>query len=165
IGYVDLVGFGIDLRVGSAAKPGHIIAIGLRSEFSDLQYKLSHSGEFQILPVIVAIAADPHETSGVDADAMLVLWPFVALTGAAPGPDQIAFGVEFHHRWCGPAAFRLRRIKCQRLLVGGKRARALNNPDMVLGIDRDAGRLSYDPVVRQWLGPCRIDLKAGNVIS
>src|SRR5262245_49232965 len=162
---VDLICFGIDLGIGRAPETVQIVAVGLWSGLANLQDELSGSGEFQILTVVLAIAADPYETRRVDRDAVLVLRPVVALARTAPGPDQIAVGIELHYRRRRPAAFRLRRIERERFLVVGKRAWALNHPDMILSVYGDAGRLSHDPIVRQRLGPGRVDREARDVFG
>ena len=76
-----------------------------------------------------------------------------------------SLGVELHDWRRRPAAFRWRRIKRQRLFVVGQRVRALNDPDMVLGIYGNAGGLSDDPVVGQRLGPCSVDRESRNVLG
>ena len=84
--------------------------------------------------------------------------PIIAFPGSAPecsSPRR----VEFHDRRRGHAAFRPRRVLRRALLVLGQRTRPMNDPDMVLRIDRDAADLAHDPVVGQRLGPERIDLE------
>ena len=41
-----------------------------------------------------------------------------------------------------------------------ERARAVNDPDMILRVHRDADGLAHQPVVRQRLGPQRIDFES-----
>jgi len=73
--------------------------------------------------------------------------------------DHIAGLVEHQHRRRRRAAFRLRRVLFGRALAFAERARAVHNPDIVVAIDRDAGYLTEQPVVRQILRPERIDLE------
>src|SRR6185437_2391884 len=87
---VDFIGGGIDLGVGRTAELRRVVAGGLRAGLADLQDDLSVRPEFQHLPVILAVAADPNESLRVDADAVLILKPVVALSRAAPGLEQIA---------------------------------------------------------------------------
>ncbi len=165
VGDVDLVGLGIDLGIRRLAQPRHIVAVGLVAWFADLQHKLAVARELQILAILGAIAADPDETLGIDADAVLVFRPVAALPGAAPGIDELAVLVEFHHRGCGRAALAGRRIERCGLLVIGERARPLDHPDVVLRIDRHAGRLTHDPVVGERLRPGGIDLEARDIVG
>ena len=113
----------------------------------------------------VMIAADPDEARCIHADAVFILRPVIALAGAAPGLDQIAFAIELHDRRRWAAAFGGRRIKGQRLLVIGERSGALYHPDMILRVHSDARGLTHYPVIWQRRGPCGVDLKAGNVIG
>ena len=165
VGDVDLVGLGVDFGVGRLAQAGHVIAVGLIALLADLQHEFAVARELQILPVLLAVAADPDEALGIDAHAMLVLWPVVALARAAPGPHQLALRVELHDRRSRYAAFAGRRTERRGLLVVGEASGALDHPDMVLCIDRDAGRLTHDPVVGQGLRPGRIDLKTGSIVG
>ena len=51
------------------------------------------------------VAADPDEALVVDMDAVLALAAIVAAARAAPGLDEIARGVEHHHRRRGHRGF------------------------------------------------------------
>ncbi len=90
----------------------------------------------------------------------------------APGPpqwlDECAGLIELEHR---------RRRKTA--LVGGRRVRgrahlrsrvervgaAVDDPDVVLRVDRDAGDRAEEPVIRQRLGPERVDLEASEATA
>ena len=79
--------------------------------------------------------------------------------GEAPALDEGAVGVELHDRRRRGAALVARRRQRRALLVVGERARPLQQPDVVVGTDRDARHLAQQPVVGQRLGPERIDLE------
>jgi hypothetical protein len=115
--------------------------------------------EFQDVTIGAAVASEPNKAFVVDIDAVLVLEPVVALSRSAPRTQQVSFLIEFQHRRCRLAALGARRIEARRLLVVGETAWTLNDPDMILRVDRDAGGLAHDPVVRQRLRPKRIDLE------
>ena len=51
------------------------------------------------------VAGDPHEALVVDMNAVLAFGPFIAAARSAPGLDEIARGVEHHHRRRGHGGF------------------------------------------------------------
>src|SRR4029450_6453670 len=59
--------------------------------------------------------------------AVLALGPFEATASAAPGLDEVAGGVEDHHRW-----------RRHGRLIGLERPRTVQQPDVVLCVDRKA---------------------------
>jgi hypothetical protein len=73
--------------------------------------------------------------------------------------DQIAFLIEFEHGRGGGAALRNLWTGGGVLFAGLERAAAMDNPDVVVRIDRDADGLAKQPVVRQRLGPHRVDFE------
>src|SRR6185437_8554085 len=98
---------------GRTTELGRVVAVDLRAGLADLQDEFSVLREFQHLPVILAVAADPDESLRVDIDAVLVLEPVVALSRAAPGLEQIALLIELEHRGRRLAAFRTRWIEAR----------------------------------------------------
>ena len=163
IGDVDLVGRLVDRGLGGLAELGGVITAGARRDLADLHHELAVEGEFQKHVVVVGVAADPDKAALVDLDAVLAADPFVAVTGSAPGAQQIAVGVEFQDRWRRHAAFRARRVQRDALFVLGQRSRALDHPDMSLPVDGNAADLTHDPVVGQLFRPGRIDRKGRDV--
>ena len=101
----------------------------------------------------------------VDRDAVIRVGPVVALPGSAPVADQIAGGVELENRRRRRAALRGRRIGRRVHLARLERAGAMDDPDVVLGIDGHADRLAENPFVRQRLRPQRIDFEARRLNS
>src|SRR5271166_5375227 len=94
---------------------------------------------------------------------MLVLWPVIALARPAPGAQECAVLIEFENRRSRLAALRPRWIEGSRLFVFRQRQRTLNDPDMIVFIDRNAGGLAHDPVIRQGLRPGSIDRVLGGI--
>jgi hypothetical protein len=87
------------------------------------------------------------------------------LSVRAPVPDQIALLIELQNGRSGEAAFRRPRILSRVDFLGVERAGAMDDPDMVVGIDRYADRLAQQPVVGQRLGPHRVHFKSRRLIS
>src|SRR4029078_12191072 len=100
---------------------------------ADLLKEFSVRGEFQNL-VAVVVAAEPDIAVTVDVNAVLVLDPKLAGVGAAPGGEQIAFGIEPQYPRRGLAAFGLGRIFLRALLIVEQRRRTVDDPDVVLAI-------------------------------
>ena len=90
---------------------------------------------------------DPDIALIVDYDAVVRIRPIVALPRTAPVPDEIALLIELRNGWSRKAAFRGRRILSRLDFLGVERAGAMDNPDVVVGIDRYADRLAEQPVV------------------
>ena len=182
VGDIDLVGLDVDGHVGRPAETRGIgRAAGLVPP-PDREQPLAFGGELQHDVIAAAVAADPDVVLVIDEDPMLLGGP--ALLGripeivddrglfviavepcallhpgrTAPRADDFSGGVEGHHRGGGVAAFGGRRILHRPHLVGGQGAGPLNDPDIVLAVDRDARDLAQNPVVGQRLRPGRIDL-------
>jgi hypothetical protein len=106
------------------------------------------------------VAADPDVPFVIDEDAVIAVRPLVSLTRTAPVPEEIAGLIEFEHRRSARAA-QLRGFLLDALLVVGKRrGAAMDDPDVIVGIDPDADRLTENPVIRHRLRPQRIDFEA-----
>ena len=103
------------------------------------------------------VAADPDVAFGVDVDTVLVAGPVVALSRPAPGGKEVALLVELEHGGGGDTAIRALRVERRAALVFGQRARALQDPDVVIRVDCNTGGLADDPVIGQGLGPVGID--------
>jgi hypothetical protein len=83
------------------------------------------------------VSADPYEALVVEMDAVLAFGPFVTIARAAPGLDEVARRVEDHYRRRGQGG-------CVRL----ESPRAVQEPDMILRIDGEAGGISEFPFRR-----------------
>jgi len=114
--------------------------------------------------VVRAVAADPDDALAVDGDAVVALGPLEAgarAAGAAPRVDHVAVLIELEHGRRRRAAVRRRRRRLGVLLLAvERRAAAMDDPDVVVGVDADADGAAHAPVVRQRLGPHRIDFEA-----
>src|SRR4030095_1533850 len=114
---------------------------------ADLHDELSGLRELENLVILVAVAADPDETFRIDVDAMLGVGPLVSLARSAPRLDEGAPGVKFQQR-----------RRRSPLLFGAQRARALEDPDVILSVDSHARDLPELPVIRN-PRPRRVDLE------
>ena len=201
VGHIHAVGRWIDRDVGrqkeqrrAVAAAILVVAVGAFGRTADHHHELAVLGELQDHPVgaggrrprravrlaVAAVAADIDEAVVVDEDAVLAGRPdaavlHLALAGigrAAPGPQQLAVGVELHHRRRrqtavaqhaigtritehvhGPAVRRLVSGRCQRRLVVRQAARPLVDPDVIVRRDVETANLTDDPVVGQLLRP------------
>src|SRR5258706_9512780 len=122
-------------------------------------------GEFQHHALVLAIAAKPDIALVVDEHAVLVGRPVITLGRLRPAPrlDDVALLVELDHRRRREAAFGLvAPLGALVAVVHG--ARTLADPDIVVLVDENAADLSEDPILRQWLGPRRVDLEFGRTL-
>src|SRR5262249_56973748 len=96
---------------------------------------------------------------------MLALGPVVALARSAPGGQEISLGIKLQRRRRGFAAFGRRRVLHRALFVINQRTGAMHKPDVVVGIDCDAGHLTENPVLGQRVRPEWLGLKFSNVLG
>ena len=145
----------------SAARPQprRVVAAAERAGAADLQQERPVAGELQDLPVAVGVAADPDVVHVVDEEAVLPVGPLVAVTGTAPGLDDVAFLVELDHRRRGDAALRGRRVGRGAALALGQRPRPVQHPDVVARVDRHADDVTEQPLVGKRLRPEWIHLQ------
>ena len=106
-----------------------------------------------------AIAADPDVAFVVDGDSVIGGRPIVALARSAPVPDEIALFVELENRRRRHAALRGGRIRGGVIFHSFERSAAVNDPDVILGVDRNADGHAQQPMIRQRLRPHGIDFK------
>ena len=74
--------------------------------------------------------------------------------------DEVAGLIELQHRRRRRAALRDWRIRGGVQFTRFERSGAMNDPDMVLRVHRNADGLAHDPVVGQRLRPQRVDFEA-----
>jgi hypothetical protein len=129
---------------------------------ADLKQKFAGFGEFKDLRVFVTVAADPHVVIGINKDPVLVVWPLIALSRAAPCLHHVPRLVEFDHGWGGRAAvpFAIGTV----FIVVRESAWAMDDPDVVVRVDRNSRDLTEHPVIRKRLRPIRIRLVVWNAI-
>ena len=171
VGEIRLVGRRVDEDLGDAAERDRIVAaagvgrlailhrtqagVGL----ADLQEELAGAAELEHLRIARPVAADPHVALVIDGDAVIRRRPLVAGAGTAPVSDQLAVGIELEHRRRRTAAL-VGQLRLERLLLVRQRRRAaMDHPDVVALVHRDADRRAEHPVVRQRLRPVGIDLE------
>jgi hypothetical protein len=75
-------------------------------------------------------------------------------------PDKITSGIEFKHGRCFGAAGASRRILVSSGFVRRERIGAMDDPDVILSINRYANGHSHQPAIRQRFGPERVYLEA-----
>src|SRR5581483_3999108 len=95
----------------------------------------------------------------INGDAVVRLRPFVALSGAAPAPDQVAGLIELEYGWGLRAA--VAGLLIRRRLVRRERVLPVDDPDVILRVNRHADGHPDVPVVRERLRPERINLEPG----
>ncbi len=87
---------------------------------------------------------------------LLPLLSFPVPGGTAPGLKEIAFLIQFDHRRCWHAALGRRRVQDLSHLTFIDGFRSVNQPDMIITADRDAGDLAEDHIIGQGPGPAGI---------
>src|SRR6185437_2153958 len=103
---------------------------------ADLPDQRAVVGEFEQHAVAAAIAGNPDEALLVDPNAVLGGRPIRHIARPAPRLEHVAFLVELDHRWGREAAIRARRRLRGARLVDGQGPRPLDDPDMVVTVDR-----------------------------
>ena len=126
---------------------------------ADLHQKFSALAKLQNLCVTLAITTDPDIAFVIDGNAMVGDRPLVAFSFTAPVANEVAPLIELQNGWSRETA-RGGRWICQRVsFLLRKRFGPMNDPDVVLSINRDANGRTDAPMVRQWLRPQRVHLK------
>ena len=159
IGGINFVGSLVVFERGNLAELAQIRTRGQRAALADFGDELAVGGELQHHHVGLAVAGQPNEALVVDEDAVFVGRPVIAeiIARAAPRLHHLAGLIEHQHRRRRHTAFRARRIKRRAFLVVGQRARPLEYPDIVRGVDGNAADLAENPIVRQRFRPVGID--------
>jgi hypothetical protein len=96
VGDEDLVGLGLDVKVGRPAQVIGIVAALVDARLTDGQHVLAVLRELHHVHAVAR--AHPHEAVVVDVDAMLLVEPRVAVAGPAPGSQHLAFRVQLQAR-------------------------------------------------------------------
>ena len=150
------------MSAGRPSRVGVVAAAG-RAELADRQHRLAVLGELEDGAVVWRCCRRSRRSPAWSTWMPCSLATHGVAVGEAPALDEVAVGVELHDRRRRRAAFVARRLQRGAFLVVGERARPLQHPDMVVGIDGDARHLAQQPVVGQRLGPERIDLELRRV--
>ena len=161
VGDVDLVGLRIDVDLGRLSEIGEVVAPLALALRADLQQEPAVPGELENLRVVAAAARQPDVVQVVDEDAVLRLRPLVVVGRAAPGLDDVALLGELDDRRGRAAALGERRVGVGAPLLLVEAAGPVDDPDVVARVDRHAHHVAQGPVVRERLGPVRIEGEAG----
>ena len=119
VGDEQLVGLRVHEQAGRPAQVLGVVAALVLSRVADLHEELARARELQDLVVFLRAAAQPHVVLVVHEDAVLGGGPLVALTGAAPGLQELAVRSEFQNGRRRNAALRLRGIQRRGLFAVG----------------------------------------------
>src|SRR5262245_42177670 len=103
--------------------------------------------------IFLAAGAEPHVVVVIDVDPVFEIGPFVPWSGTAPRRHESAFAVEFEHGRRG-APDRSGFVRLQR-------AGAMNDPNMVAGIDMNTDDRADEPSIGKWFGPGGINAIGG----
>src|SRR5258706_22363 len=160
VGDVRLVGLGVDPDLGHPPEVLRIVAAGVLAVAAELHQELPFLGELQDVGVLRSVAAEPHVALVVDMHAVRAFGPLVARPRAAPGSHQVAGLIEHQYRRGRAAALGDGRILLEPLFVDMQPSgAAMDDPDVVLIVDPHADGPAEQPVIRQRLGPQRIDFE------
>ena len=166
VGDVRLVGGLVDEDLRGLGEVLGAAAVDRHAALADLQQELAVARELRDQAVhhrlsAAAVAAEPDIAFVVDVYAVVRAGPLIVVAVlAAPVAEDIARLVEFEHVRSGPAAFPGRRIHFGGPLVRVERLGAMDDPHVILGIDRHADHRADHPMIRQRLGPERVDLES-----
>src|SRR5262249_33438520 len=101
----------------------------------------------------------------VDENAVLGLRPVVTFARTAPGAVKLAVLIELEHRRGRCAALGGWRVLHRAFFIVDQGRWPLDNPDVVVPVDRDVRHLAEDLVAGQGLGPEGVDLKERHVVA
>ena len=131
-----------------------------RVRHPELMEELSVAGEDEHVRIIATIAANPEIVFGIGGDAVIRLWPIIALGWTAKMADEITFGVELENLRRGYAALAGRRVLNGSDLGPCVQAPlTVNDVYVIPRVDGDTDRGTNDPMVRKRLRPHRVDLE------
>ena len=156
------VGFirpGIDEHVRRPPEVLLVVAATLLPRPANLKNELAGRRELQDLAVLVVVAADPDVALVVDAEAVFPKRPVITLARPAPRIHECAVRAELEHGRRRDAACAERGIQRRGLEVDIDAALAVQNEDMIAGVDGETDRRSENPAIRQRLRPEGIDFE------
>ncbi len=107
----------------------------------------------------VAVATNPHVTLIIHCDSVRRNRPVISCPWPAPVPNEVASLIKLENRRCCSAAITYNWILLRVCLLQIEGTLAMDNPDMVLGIDRHADGHSENPMVWQGLRPHWVHFK------
>src|SRR6202040_3969818 len=92
------------------------------------------------------VAADPDVPLIVHRDSMVGDWPVITFARSAPICEEVALLVKLQNRRRRRAAFRGGGTRCRVVFHSFERAPPMNDPNMVLTVDRYADGHSEEPM-------------------
>src|SRR5216683_4174415 len=166
IGYIQLVGSVVDKQFRRSLQVFGVVAALALARVADLHEEFAALSEFQDHVVMVAlgirataVAADPHVAFVIYGDAMVRIRPIVTSARATPVPDEVAFFIELKNGRSRNAALRSGRFRSGVNFHGFVGIRAMDNPDVVLGVHGYADGHALDPMVGKRLRPEGVHFK------
>jgi hypothetical protein len=121
-------------------------------------------GELQHVGIALPVAADPDVVARVDLQPVVGGGPGVLVARSAERVHQVALRIELQDVRGRLAADRVRLVRSDVPLVARVQAlAAVHDEHVVAGVDADPDRVAEQPVIRQRLGPERIDLEEGDL--
>ena len=156
VGDEQLVGLRLDVEVGRSAQVIGIVAALVHARLADGEQVLALLRELHHVHAVAR--AHPDEAVVVDVDAVLLVEPRVALTGAAPGPQHLALGIQLQHRRRRDAAVGDGRLHRRADLLRREARRHVDHPQVVAVVHEQPADVAEDPVVRERRRPRGIDL-------
>ena len=133
----------------------HLGRLGRRT-MVEIPHELPVARELQDA-VLIGFAADPHEPFRIDDHGLQLDRPLRVKAGAAPCADDVALLVGFDELGSTHAAERGRGVPFGRQLDGEGGSTAVEEPDVIHVVDKNPHDLLHAPLVRQRLGPERVD--------
>jgi hypothetical protein len=125
----------------------------------DLHEEFALVRKLQYLVILLGASAQPDVVFVVDEDSVLRGRPFPALARTTPGLEELSVRVELDDRWGGNTALRLWGLERGTLLAIRNGRWAVEDPDVVVGIDSQPADLAGYPLIWQRLRPKRIRFK------
>src|SRR5262249_8340291 len=137
----DFIRLLIESDIGRADKVLSIRMALARAALTNLSDEFAFGGELDDLVHCRSLSPDPHVALPIDAETMLVRRPLAlrrlaARSGAAPRADKLAVVAVFDHG------------RCRAILeIRSDRTKALQDPDVVVGIHGHGRDLPRKPIV------------------
>src|SRR5581483_325782 len=99
VGDIGFIGLWVNKDFGHFPEVLRVVAAAVFAQVAELREEAAVLSELQNVGVVRAVAADPDVAFVINGDAVVRLRPFVALSGAAPAPDQVAGLIELEYGW------------------------------------------------------------------
>src|SRR5690606_33529177 len=154
---IDFVLVSVDSDFSHLGEVSGAAAVRRIAWLAVLGYKLAIASEYQHVGVAATVSADPDVAVWRNIDTVVGSWPGKAFAWAAPSVNYIAFRVEFDDGRCRGAAIADAELQADFsdtaehfVLV------AVNNEDVITGVDVHTDSTAENPLVGQGFGPERV---------